>query len=158
MSLTPIHAAAEIEAFIRREAAVADDDPHFTQQVNLFDTGYLDSLTVVALTVHIEECLGVTIGDTDLFDPRSATIEGMTDLITGPAPAGVTSTGRETPSVTCVSASAIRPSPRPGPTRTPQGWMHSARCASRAPVRNPLRLKHVCSISPLSSLTPVAPT
>lgn len=82
MSPTLTDTAARIEAFIRREAAVADDDVHFTRRVNLFDTGYLDSLTIVALTVHIEEALGVPISDTDLFDARFATIEGMAELIT----------------------------------------------------------------------------
>ncbi|MFK0017327.1 acyl carrier protein [Streptomyces sp. NPDC091027] len=82
MTFTLADTAACIEAFIRREAAVADDDPGFTRQANLFDCGYLDSLTVVALTVHIEESLGVPLSDTDLFDPRFATINGMAELIT----------------------------------------------------------------------------
>lgn len=82
MNITLADAATRIEAFIRREAAVADDDPTFTRQVNLFDTGYLDSLTVVALTVHVEEAFGVPITDDDLFDPRFATIDGMAKLIT----------------------------------------------------------------------------
>lgn len=81
MSFTLADAATRIEEFIRREAAVADDDPGFTRQVNLFDTGYLDSLTLVALTVHVEEVLGVPITDDDLFDPRFATIDGMAELI-----------------------------------------------------------------------------
>lgn len=50
---------------------------------------------------------------------------------------------------TGVSASAL-----PGQTRTPQGWMHPARAAFRAPVRDPLRLKHVCSIRCPRSLSP----
>ncbi|MDH6522332.1 acyl carrier protein [Streptomyces sp. SAI-090] len=81
MSPSPADTAASIEAFIRREAAVADDDPCFGRQVNLFDAGYLDSLTVVALTVHIEEALGTPISDIDLFDPRFATIDGMAELV-----------------------------------------------------------------------------
>ncbi|MFG2783789.1 acyl carrier protein [Streptomyces prunicolor] len=81
MSTSPADAAASIEAFIRREAVVADDDHGFSRQVNLFDTGYLDSLTAVALTVHIEESLGTPISDTDLFDPRFATIDGMAELV-----------------------------------------------------------------------------
>ncbi|OON82196.1 acyl carrier protein [Streptomyces tsukubensis] len=89
MNSTPAdRAAAHIEAFIRREAAVAADDPDFTRQVNLFDTGYLDSLTVVALTVYVEQVLGVQIADTDLFDPAFATIEGMAGLITRHVPDG----------------------------------------------------------------------
>ncbi|MDQ0773037.1 acyl carrier protein [Streptomyces aurantiacus] len=36
----------------------------------------------MALTVHIEEALGIPISDTDLFDARFATIEGMAELIT----------------------------------------------------------------------------
>ncbi|MFF5781840.1 acyl carrier protein [Streptomyces virginiae] len=82
MALSPADAATHIETFIRREAAVADDDPGFTRQVHLFDTGYLDSLTVVALTVHVEEVLGVSITDADLFDTRFATIDGIAELIT----------------------------------------------------------------------------
>ncbi|MFD7916777.1 acyl carrier protein [Streptomyces sp. NPDC059752] len=81
MTVTREDTATRIEAFIRREAAVADDDPGFTRQVNLFDTGYLDSLTIVALTVHIEETLGVPLSDTDLFDPpiRHDQRHGRTD-------------------------------------------------------------------------------
>jgi len=61
MSPSPAETAASIEAFIRRAASVADDDPGFSRKVNLFDAGYLDSLTVVALTVHIEEALSTPI-------------------------------------------------------------------------------------------------
>ncbi|GGS29598.1 hypothetical protein Snoj_26050 [Streptomyces nojiriensis] len=81
MSLTPAETAARIGAFIRREAAVAEDDPGPTREANLFGTGCLDSLTVVALTVHIEDVFGVPISDCDLFDPPFATINGMAELI-----------------------------------------------------------------------------
>ncbi len=81
MSPSPADTAASIEAFIRREASVADDDPGFGRQVSLFDAGYLDSLTVVALTVHIDEALSTPISDSDLFDPRFATINGMAELV-----------------------------------------------------------------------------
>jgi acyl carrier protein len=82
MSFTHAETTAQIEAFIRREAAVAKGDPGFTREVNLFDAGYLDSLTVVALTVHLEDVFGIPITDSDLFDPRFATIDGMAELIT----------------------------------------------------------------------------
>jgi acyl carrier protein len=81
MSFTRANTSASIEKFIRREAAVADDDPHFTRQVNLFDAGYLDSLTVVALTVHIEDVLDVAISESDMFDARFASIDGIAELI-----------------------------------------------------------------------------
>jgi len=36
---------------------------------------------MVALTVHIEEVLGIPISDTDLFNPRFTTIDGMAELV-----------------------------------------------------------------------------
>ncbi|MBZ6093504.1 acyl carrier protein [Streptomyces olivaceus] len=73
--------ADRVERFVRREGSVADDDPDFTRQVDLFRAGYLDSLGIVHLIAYLEREFGVRLGDDDLADPGFATIDGITALL-----------------------------------------------------------------------------
>ena len=73
--------AALIEDLIRIVGNVATDDGGFDRNVDLFDAGYLDSLSLVSLTTYIEETFPLTITEDDLFDPAFTTIAGMAHLI-----------------------------------------------------------------------------
>ncbi|GAA1883662.1 acyl carrier protein [Asanoa iriomotensis] len=72
---------AALEACVRDIGRIAPTDTHFDQRSELFDTGYLDSLGIVALTAFVEQRFGVTLADDQLFDPRFTTIAGIADII-----------------------------------------------------------------------------
>jgi acyl carrier protein len=71
-----------IEAFVRAEGQVADDDPDFDHDVQLFEAGYLDSLGVMRLIEHLEATYGIELSDDALLDPRFTTIGGMSAILT----------------------------------------------------------------------------
>lgn len=73
--------ADQIEAFVRGAGQVAPDDPQFSQDVQLFEAGYLDSLGVVRLIVFIESTFNLTLRDETLLDPRFTTIAGIGELV-----------------------------------------------------------------------------
>jgi acyl carrier protein len=74
--------AAAIEAFVREIGSVALDDPAFDRTVDLYDTGYVDSLALVALLAFIEDTLQVRLGEDDLFTAEFTTINGIADILT----------------------------------------------------------------------------
>lgn len=55
-----------IDAFVRKRFDVAADDPDFTDDVHLFDYGYLDSFGAQELISHIEGTYKISISDDDL--------------------------------------------------------------------------------------------
>ncbi len=73
--------ADQIEVFVRRTGQVAPEDPQFSQTVELFDAGYLDSLGVVRLILFIESTFNVVLGDETLLDLRFTTIAGIGELV-----------------------------------------------------------------------------
>ena len=76
------HAVAdEVEQFIREVGQVADDDVDFTRQVQLFRSGYLDSLGAAQLIVHIEEEFQLQLSDDELSDPAFESIDGISAIV-----------------------------------------------------------------------------
>jgi methoxymalonate biosynthesis acyl carrier protein len=59
--------AQELERFIRDHFKVPADDPDFSQDVHLFDYGYVDSFGAVELNTFVEEHFGVKISQSDLI-------------------------------------------------------------------------------------------
>ncbi|WP_331727169.1 acyl carrier protein (plasmid) [Kitasatospora sp. NBC_00374] len=80
--------ATAIEAFIRDVGAVSPDDTLFDRDIDLYDTGYVDSLCTVALTAFLQETFRLTLSEDDLFDPDHSTINGLTRLVTHRRAAG----------------------------------------------------------------------
>jgi acyl carrier protein len=74
--------AVLIEDFIRVVGTVAADDAGFHRDVDLFDAGYLDSLSLVSLKTYIEETFPLILTEDDLFSPAFTTVAGMARLIT----------------------------------------------------------------------------
>jgi len=70
-----------LERFVRDVSRIADDDPDFNRTVDLFDSGYLDSLGIVALTAFIEQTFGIDLAEEEMFDPRFTTVDGITEII-----------------------------------------------------------------------------
>lgn len=73
--------ADQVEEFVRTVGHVAPDDPEFSQDTQLFDAGYLDSLGVVRLILFIESTFNVTLDDRILLDLRFTTIAGIGELM-----------------------------------------------------------------------------
>ncbi len=71
-----------IERFVRDVGRVSIDDVDFSRTIELFDSGYLDSLGIVALAAFIEETFVITLTEEDLFDPRFTTIAGIVEIVT----------------------------------------------------------------------------
>jgi acyl carrier protein len=70
-----------IMTFVRELGNISPGDPEFSADVDLYDTGYLDSLGVVALTTFLEAAYGVTLSEQELFDPRMTTVAGIAEIV-----------------------------------------------------------------------------
>jgi acyl carrier protein len=64
----------EVRQFLSRELRVDVHDPDFKDDVNLFDSGFLDSLGFATLITHLEGRYQVR------FDPQELFGEGMMSL------------------------------------------------------------------------------
>ena len=73
--------AVTLEEFVRKEGRVNADDPDFTRQVNLFQSGYLDSLGTVHLIMLIEDVFQVELSDDVLADPAFVSIDGISAIV-----------------------------------------------------------------------------
>jgi len=75
--------ADRIEKYLRDQFSIVDDDPGFTRTVDLYDTGFVDSVGVVELLAFIEEEFGVDVPDSELLSPRFSNIEGIAQIVAG---------------------------------------------------------------------------
>lgn len=73
--------AGSIEGFIRREFRVAEDDPSFSRDIHLYESGYVDSTGVVELIAFVESTFGVQLGDEHIFSERFTTVNGISGVI-----------------------------------------------------------------------------
>lgn len=56
-----------IRQFIRSQFRVSNDDRDFSDDVHLFDYGYVDSFGAVTLTEFVENSFQIKISDTDMI-------------------------------------------------------------------------------------------
>lgn len=56
-----------LRSFIRERFQVPENDADFTEDVHLFDYGYIDSFGAVDLTSFVQEQFGIQIKDSDLI-------------------------------------------------------------------------------------------
>lgn len=73
--------ASQIETFIRDSFQIASDDPGFRRDVDLFETGYVDSVGVVETLAFIASNFGVEVPDEALLSDDFATIDGMARVV-----------------------------------------------------------------------------
>jgi len=71
----------ELRAFLRKEFKIAETDGDFTDDVHLFDYGYVDSFGAVAMIAFIEGRYGVKITDQDLVVHPLNTIREISTLV-----------------------------------------------------------------------------
>ena len=67
MTLQTDQVVAELRTFIRANFKVPDSDRDFTDEVHLFDYGYIDSFGAVELTSFLEQAFSVKVTDSDLI-------------------------------------------------------------------------------------------
>lgn len=73
--------AQTIERFIRTEFRVADKDPMFSCDVDLFEAGFVDSIGFTELLTFIESSWGITVEIDWLLDDGFTTINGISGII-----------------------------------------------------------------------------
>jgi acyl carrier protein len=71
-----------VEAFIRERFRVRADDDLFDRDVNLWESGYVDSGGVVEMIAFLERTFGITLPEEVLFDPDFTHIRGIARLVT----------------------------------------------------------------------------
>lgn len=71
----------EIDAFVRRRFRVADDDPGYDRDVDLYEDGYIDSLGFAELTVFLEERFGVKLGGDEVVSDDFSSVAGLGRIV-----------------------------------------------------------------------------
>ena len=82
VSTEPGTVLQEVDAFLRAKFNIAQDDPDFTNDVHLFDYGYLDSFGAQELVMHLESTYGITIGNDDLVRYPLNTLNDISKFVT----------------------------------------------------------------------------
>ncbi|QJY45731.1 acyl carrier protein [Pseudonocardia broussonetiae] len=84
MTVRPIEheqIAGQIEAFVREVGRIAPDDRGFDRDVDLFESGYLDSLGVIRLIEFVESTFLLVLADEDLFGRNFTTVDGIAGIL-----------------------------------------------------------------------------
>lgn len=75
--------ADRLEMFLREQFLVADDDPMFTRTVDLYETGYVDSVGLVELLAFIDDEFGVEVPEDALLSVSFSNIDGIAEVVAG---------------------------------------------------------------------------
>jgi acyl carrier protein len=75
-----------VEGFIRRRFSIRPDDGFFGRDVNLWETGYVDSAGVVEMIAFLEQNFETTLPEEVLFDPDFTNIRGIARLVSKTLP------------------------------------------------------------------------
>ena len=81
MTLDTSQVAAELRAFIKEHFKVPDSDADFTDEVHLFDYGYIDSFGAVELNSFLEKAFSVKVTESDLIAHPLNTIDEISTFI-----------------------------------------------------------------------------
>ena len=57
--------SSELGRFVRQHFSIPEDDPDFSDDIDLFNYGYIDSIGAVELTGFVEGQFGVRFTDSD---------------------------------------------------------------------------------------------
>jgi acyl carrier protein len=71
----------DLRGFIRENFKVPANDPDFTDDVHLFDYGYIDSFGAVDLTTFVQSHFGVAVKDSDLIAYPLNTIRQIAEFV-----------------------------------------------------------------------------
>jgi D-alanine--poly(phosphoribitol) ligase subunit 2 len=81
MTLETNQVAAELRSFIKEHFKVPDSDADFTDDVHLFDYGYIDSFGAVELNSFLEKAFSVKVTESDLIAHPLNTIQEISTFI-----------------------------------------------------------------------------
>jgi acyl carrier protein len=81
MLVTAAQVAASVETFVRRQFNVSDSDPGFDREVDLFESGYVDSVGVAELLEYVTQQFGVDIPESDLLSDEFSSIDGISSIV-----------------------------------------------------------------------------
>jgi acyl carrier protein len=70
-----------IERFVRERFSVRDADPHFDRTVDLFESGYVDSVGVVELLAFVGEEFDVEIPENLLLSEGFSNVDGIARIV-----------------------------------------------------------------------------
>ena len=73
--------ASELRAFVRNRFGVPESDPDFTDDVDLFDFGYIDSLGAAEVTRFLEDRFGIKFTDADWVTYPLNSIHEISDFV-----------------------------------------------------------------------------
>jgi acyl carrier protein len=79
--VTAAQIAVSVETFVRRQFNVSDSDPAFDREVDLFESGYVDSVGVAELLEYVTQEFGVDIPESDLFSDEFSSIDGISSIV-----------------------------------------------------------------------------
>jgi methoxymalonate biosynthesis acyl carrier protein len=71
----------QLREFIRARFNVPDNDADFSDDVHLFDYGYVDSFGAVELTTFVKEKFDIEVKDTDLIAYPMNTISEIAQFV-----------------------------------------------------------------------------
>ena len=81
MSMDLLHVQERIEMYIREHFVVSDSDPRFDRNVDLYESGYVDSVGVVELLAFIGEEFGVDIPESELLSEDFSNVNGIARIV-----------------------------------------------------------------------------
>lgn len=71
----------QIATFVRARFRVPDDDPAFSEEVHLFEEGYIDSAGLVELVGHLEVTYEISLPDDVLTSDDFTTLKGIATVV-----------------------------------------------------------------------------
>jgi acyl carrier protein len=79
--VSPSDVADAIETFVRSQFNVSSSDSGFTRDVDLFESGYVDSVGVAELLEYLTGQFDVEIPENDLFSDDFSSIDGIAAIV-----------------------------------------------------------------------------
>jgi acyl carrier protein len=73
--------AERTEAFLRRQFSINSADRRFSRTVDLFESGYVDSLGLAELLQFIQDEFDVEIPDEDILSDDFSRIDGIARIV-----------------------------------------------------------------------------
>lgn len=79
--MNPAEVADRVETFVRRQFNVSSSDPGFDRRIDLFESGYVDSVGVAELLEYLTQQFDVEIPESELFSDEFSSIEGIASIV-----------------------------------------------------------------------------
>jgi methoxymalonate biosynthesis acyl carrier protein len=73
--------ASELRRFIQQQFSIPEDDHDFSDNVDLFNYGYIDSMGAVELTGFVERQFGIVFADADWISSPLSSIREISAFV-----------------------------------------------------------------------------